>query len=146
MRTSWEENKDLNHFWIIAVKARQTGHEWFMGTHHRKKPMIWAKPYYNSGTRQKGLTSDTHPAILLNADFYIYFFQNGWKYLNGNKLGVRWNRAYTHRTRMEMRENVEGQMRMDIMDREESRMGGVSVPKAGPCWARRRTAGPASAA
>lgn len=47
---------------------------------------------------------------------------------------------------MEIRENVEGQMRMDIMDREESRVGEVSVPMAGPCWARRRTAGPASAA
>lgn len=46
---------------------------------------------------------------------------------------------------MEMRESVEGQMRVDMMYRKE-RGGGLSVPMAGPCWARRRTAGPASAA
>lgn len=47
---------------------------------------------------------------------------------------------------MEMRENVEGQIRVDMTDRERKGVGGLSVPMAGPCWARRRTAGPASAA
>lgn len=138
------ENKGSSHVCdlqvsTITVKAKQTGHKWLMGNTPQERTNNLSKTTLqsaNSSTLQTALTSDTHTAILLNADFYIHCFQNG--YLNGNKLGVRWNRVGPTPTgqewrwnwRMQMRENVEGQMRVDMIDKEE-RGGGGSVSTHG---------------